>query len=364
MKKFLKTAGLSAVFTVAAALTSQAAVSVATYKYAEIEVDGYLGATAAFDKTSSGSGLSNNGKNYSLFNSEEANKDAAKVGVLVKNKQTNISAYVSTLWVPDSKVDGNDEAGILDAYVQWSTTGSAGTFTVTGGKFLSYFGYESFYIPDMNQITYGLSSIFPGYETGIKLDYTKGALSAGFAVVDSLFSSGTGFNRGDGKFKNVGLALTGAYAFSEKFTLTGVIGYDTGNDEYDSDSDFSLDVFGVYKVNSKFTLGAELSYNNKKFGDIHDEVFAWGLFAKYDITKEFSLLGRVSGAYYNGPDPLGYGVNANANAYQLTIAPAYAFNQHFLIRAEFSWTHLDKEFLGSDSSKDNLFFGAQAVFQF
>jgi hypothetical protein len=364
MKNFLKTAALSAVFSVTAALTSQAdnGVTVATYKYAEFTVDGYLGVSGTFDKTSSGRGLNDKGRNYTLFDSQDGNLDAAKVGVLVKNKQTGISAYVSTLWVPDSHVghggDASDEAGILDAYLQWSTSTNAGTFTVTGGKFLSYFGYESFYIPQMDQLTYGLSSIFPGYQTGVKLDYAKDAFSAGFAVVDSLFSSENGFNRGDGKFKNVGFVLTSAYEFNKKFTLTGVIGYDTGNDETDSDNDVSFDLFAKFKVNDKFTLGAELSYDNSKFDKIHDEEFAWALFANYKFTNEISLLGRVSAAYDNGRLS-----DANANAYQFTISPSYAFNKNFLIRTEFSWTRFDKE-LVNDYAKDNYFFGAQAVFQF
>jgi hypothetical protein len=270
---------------------------------------------------------------------------------LVKNKQSGISAYVSALWVPDSKY--SDEAGILDAYLQWSTTGSAGTFTVTGGKFLSYYGYESFYIPQMDQITYGLSSIFPGYETGIKLDYSNGAFSAGFAVVDSLFSSSSGFNRGDGKFENVGLVLTATYEFNKKFALTGVIGYDTGNDEYDSDNDFVLNIIGKYKINDKFLLGGEISYVNNKFDYDRDEEFAWGIFAKYQFRKDISLLGRVTGIHFP----------SNINAFQFTVSPSYAFNDHFSIRTEFSWTHFDKEFVNG-WAKENFFFGAQAVFSF
>ena len=55
-----------------------------------------------------------------------------------------------------------------------------GGFTVTGGNFLSYMGYEAFDIPNMDQITYG-STIFAisGYHSGVKVDYSDANVGSG-----------------------------------------------------------------------------------------------------------------------------------------------------------------------------------------
>jgi hypothetical protein len=362
-------------------LTSQAGdgITVATYKYADVVVDGYVGATASYDKTTSGRGLADKGKNYTLGDSETANYDAAKFGIKVTNKQSGISAYVSSLWIPDSKA--GDEAGILDAYLSWEKITNAGKFTVTGGKFLSYFGYESFYIPDMDQISYGLVSGIPGYHTGLKLDYTKDAFSAGIAVVDSLYS-GDGFQQGDGKIGGVGIEVFVQYVFNDKFTLFGGIGYDGGNHDgvsvyfpedgetygYRTKNDFVLDIWGKYKVNSKLTLAGEITYTERelKHADESARAFSWLVFAKYNFTPDFSLVARVSAVYGDDGWAVINGSNYDSTRqYKFTLSPSYSFSKNFLIRTEFSWTHGDKgSFKASYDAKDNYFFGAQAVFQF
>ena len=43
------------------------------------------------------------------------------------------------LHAEDAILAGGSEAGILDAYVTYKT----GDFTITGGKYLSYLGYEA-----------------------------------------------------------------------------------------------------------------------------------------------------------------------------------------------------------------------------
>src|SRR5690349_1091332 len=73
------------------------------------------------------------------------NADAVKLGVLGKAGQ--LSAYGSILYLPGA----SNEAGLLDAFVTYDTgTG----LKVTGGKFLSYLGFEAFDAVNMTQLTY------------------------------------------------------------------------------------------------------------------------------------------------------------------------------------------------------------------
>src|SRR5690606_34352733 len=108
------------------------------------------------------------------------------------------------------------EAGVLDAYATYS----AGAVSVTGGKFLSYLGYEAFEPVNMAQLTYGFASGIPGYATGAKVDYAGENFSIGFSVQDSLFMQPGTFFQGDGDFSDgLGYTVAASYTGIDKLTV-------------------------------------------------------------------------------------------------------------------------------------------------
>ena len=122
------------------------------------------------------------------------NADAVKLGVLGTAGQ--LSAYGSILYVPGAA----NEAGLLDAYVTYATGNG---LKITGGKFLSYMGFEAFDPVNMTQLTYG-STIFavPAYHTGAKIDFSGKTFSVGVAAVDSVYSGKNGFYEGDREYED------------------------------------------------------------------------------------------------------------------------------------------------------------------
>jgi hypothetical protein len=266
--------------------------------------------------------------------------DAAKFAL--EANQGPFTTYASLFYSPTkagSTFGGGGDAGILDAYATYKT----GDFTITGGKYLSYLGYESFHADGMNQITYANSSLgaIPAYHTGLKLDYTNNVWSAGLSVSDSI--RGATFWGGDGNFGNgLGYEAYVQYKGIDKLTLWAGAAYDTTSHL----PDFSAyDFWASYDLTSKLTVAGEIvySYNTLTGVDSGNQSL---IFFKYAFTDKFSTVLRF------GLDQVDSGGQDN---FKTTIAPTYQFNEHLLVRAELSYT---------DSDSDVWFSGVQALVKF
>lgn len=258
------------------------------------------------------------------------NADAVKLGVIAA--KGSWSAYGSMLYLPGA----SNEAGLLDAYATYDTgTG----LKITGGKFLSYLGYEAFDPINMTQLTYG-STIYaiPAYHTGAKLDYATKTWSVGVAVVDSVFSGPRGFFEGDREYSDdVGIEAIATYTGIDKLTV--FVGIATENTDGAADDLFIFDIWASYNVTDKLTIAGEYDKQN-------DFIDAWLLFANYKFTDKFSTAFRVSGASFDG----------GGDETKFTIAPAYAIDANLSLRAEFSSASRD--------AGDYTFIGGQVVFKF
>lgn len=266
------------------------------------------------------------------------NSDAVKLGVLGAVEQ--VSAYGSILYLPGAA----NEAGLLDAYV---TVDTGTGLKISGGKFLSYLGYEAFDPINMTQLTYG-STIYaiPGYHSGVKFDYTSGPLTAGVSVVDSIFHGARGFFEGDREFDDdVGVEAIVSYTGIEKLTIFA--GIATENTEGAADDLFIFDLWASYAVTDKLTLAAEY--------DVQEDVMqGWLLFAGYKFTDKFSTIFRVSGVEWeDNPSTV---VDESGDDAKFTVAPTLAINSNFSLRGEVS--------VGEGDSGDYTFLGAQVVFKF
>ncbi len=267
--------------------------------------------------------------------------DAVKLGV--EAIQGPVSVYGSLFYSPISDTNsfaGGSEAGILDAYVTYTT----GDFKITGGKYLSYMGYEAFDTINMSQLTYANSTTggVPAYHTGVKLDYIMDVWGAGINVSDSI--RGPSFWEGDGDYGNgLGYEAYVVYKGIKKLTLWGGVAYD----QTDGVADFSsYDFWASYEISDKLTVAGEVIYSNNTLSGANSAVGGLA-FVRYAFTDKFALVGRF------GIDEVDSAVLPNNRKY--TVSPTYTFNTHFLVRAEVSYT---------DSVNDSLFSGVQAVLKF
>ena len=244
------------------------------------------------------------------------------------------------------------EFTLLDAYVVYDAGNGV---TVTGGKFLSYLGYESFYPALMDQVSYANGDFLapiPGYHTGAKVDYADKTMGAGFAVVDSVYSP-FGGTRGDGEFKhNGGMEGYLTYTGITNLTLWAGFAYDTkgGFEPHDVTT---LDFWASYQLTKEARVAAE--FVSKDGGvdtlkGINNKGTNWITFLNYTFTDKVSSTFRISGEEMSDGGP---------KFTKFTVAPAYAVNANFLVRAEYSYYDYNRY-----TSKHADFFGVQAVFKF
>ncbi len=258
------------------------------------------------------------------------NADAVKLGALLTSGP--FSGYGSILYIPGAA----DEAGLLDAYVTYDT--GIG-LKITGGKFLSYLGYEAFDPVNMAQLTYG-STIFavPAYHTGAKFDYSTKTWSLGVSVVDSIYSGANGFFEGDREYSDdVGVEAAFTYTGVDKLTFFAAIA--TENTDKAADDLFIFDTWLSYNVTDKVTIAAEYDHQN-------DFMDGWLGFVSYKFTDKISTAFRISGVHWDG----------GGNDTKYTVAPTYTINSNLSLRAEFS--------AGNGDSGDYTFIGGQIVFKF
>lgn len=245
-----------------------------------------------------------------------------------------------------------ENIALLDAYVSYDVGGG---FSVTGGKFLSYLGYEAFDIPNMTQISYanGALGIIPGYHDGVRLDYGDDTQSFGLALVDSVYS-GTNYLKGDGELKNnAGFEAFYAYKGVKDLTLwTGLAYEGKGGPANSSHKILSLDFWASYQVNKETVVAAEYAH---KDGGKYDKGYNWLALVGYTFTDKLSGIARISGEKVDS----GYGEGYSSTKYtKYTLCPTYTLTANLSVRAEYSFI----DYAGS-SLKAN-FLGVQGIFKF
>ncbi|MEO5716018.1 MAG: outer membrane beta-barrel protein [Luteolibacter sp.] len=303
-----------------------------------LKVSGYAAASYTYTDVQHGD------SDESLFDAGTP-LDAVKLGL--EATKGAFSGYASLFYSPNSDANsfaGGTEAGILDAYVTYTT----GDFKITGGKYLSYMGYEAFDTVNMSQLTYANSTTggVPAYHTGIKLDYSTSVWGAGVSVSDSI--RGPSFWEGDADWGNgLGYEAYVVYKGIEKLTLWGGVAYDDTDDTNDFSS---YDFWASYDLTDKLTIAGEIIYSDNTLSGANSAVGGLA-FVKYAFTEKFSLVGRFG---IDEVESTGPTVTAPDN-YKYTLSPTYVFNEHFLVRAEVSYT---------DSVDDVFFTGVQALVKF
>ncbi len=260
-----------------------------------------------------------------------------------------VTSTVSLYYVPNLKTN---ELTVLDAFATYDVGGG---YSVTGGKFLSYLGYEAFHTPSMSQITYspvtvGTLGAIAAYHTGIRLDYGDKDVSYGFALVDSEFSP-NGFAKGDGEFaRNAGFEAFVKYTAIADLTLWAGLGYDTKGG-FQKESVTVLDFWAEYKLNKETTVAAEFS---TKDGGEFAKGSTWLAYLNYAFDAKFSGVLRIGGENLSGKTK-----TIGNNFTQFTVGPSLKVTDNLTVRAEYSFY----DYKGT-GTLDKSLIGLQAIFKF
>ena len=251
----------------------------------------------------------------------------------------NLSAVFSTYYRPSAEggTGPGSEATLLDAYFSYDTGSGA---VISAGKFVSYLGFESFYLNQDNMITLANQQFLapiPGYHEGIKLDYTVDkTTTVGFAVVDSIFNKpGYNFTAGAGSLKHqAGFEGYVSYTGITNLTLWAGIGYetltkpgfDTGGVMAKHGSAVTVfDVWGTYQIDKASSISAEEIY---KDGGVGNKGSNWLVYYSYALTDKTTTCFGLSGEkVVDGPSYIKY-----------SVAPTYALTSNLALRGQLSYT--------------------------
>jgi hypothetical protein len=291
------------------------------------------------DNLSLGAYAAGSYRNYDKADVETFDIDAAKVSVL--GNFAPVSGVASVYYRP-----GSDDTTLLDVYATYDLGNGS---SITGGKFLSWLGFEAFDIPNMYQITYAngdwLAPI-PGYHSGVKYNYTSSAVSFGAAFLDAVYGN-TAF-KADGEVgDNKGYEAYVSYTGVKNLTLWAGVAYQTEGAARMTTAQevFTWDVWASYQISKQVLVAAEYVSKDSYTTDGKN----WLLFLNYAVDDKFSTTFRVSGEDIdNGPSFLKY-----------TVAPAYKLTENLTVRAEISLY----DYKDYSMSRDT-FIGVQGVFKF
>ena len=264
---------------------------------------------------------------------------------------------------------------VLDAFFTYDLGNGA---SITGGKFLSWLGYEAFDPVNMMTITYawqsGAYGMFgiPAYHSGVKFETTSDTFNAGFAVLDSnRYDTGL---KGDGRLDDgFGLEAYGTIK-SGSLTIFGGIAYDNYDDDVgmvNSKLDsYSADVWAQYVAGAVTFAGEFCWYTQEsetmtiglpssRVADDYDSYF-WGLWAKFAASEKTAYVGRVAGGAedYSGAAAL------DRQYLKFTFSPIFTITGNLEVVGEVSHTMFDKFGTGSTAVDNATYFGVQGRFKF
>ena len=321
IKHLSKISGVAAFAVIASSASAEVAIN------ENLSLDGYaIGSAVNTEGTT--------GKNFQFVNSGRV-YDSVKVALNGKYE-----AFTSKVSIYDVKSGANgltSDAGLLDAFVTYKT----GDIAITGGKYLSSLGYESFDSPNNAFISYGFSNYVGPYSTGAKIEYITKEYSTGISVRDTQTGPGGKFFEGDGSFSNdVGYETYFMYTGVEKLTVFVGAGYQ--DPEGSATSVSTYDAWVSYALTDKLTLVAEYAHTE----GLDD--YSWLTQASYAVTSDLSVAARLTGigAYHSDDEGLGYG-----------IASTYSLSKNFAVKGEVTKT--DRA-----ATADTFSYAVQGLFKF
>jgi hypothetical protein len=337
-KHVTKLAGLTATLL---ALTAPASAEIKINE--NFSVSGY--AAGAYEYVSPDPGESYD----SLFNGAKGTPSADAIKTICTANFKPVTGTISLFYIPNIPTGAmKNELTVLDAFVTYD---AGGGISITGGKFLSYLGYEAFDPVNMNQITYspvtvGTLAAIPAYHTGLKLDYADQAFGFGLAVVDSVYSP-FGIDKGDGELKaNQGFEGYVKYTGVPDLILWAGFAHDTKGG-FQGNKVTVYDLWAEYKVSKQATVAVEYCAKN---GGEFAKGSTWLAYMNYAATDKCSIVARVGAEELSGK-------TAGSDFMQYTVGPSCKLTDNLTVRAEVSYYDYDK-------GGSKTLFGVQGIFRF
>ena len=255
-----------------------------------------------------------------------------------------VQGVISLYYVPTPPV-GTNNLLLLDAY---ATYDAGGGWSVTGGRFLSWMGFESFFTVNNPEISFGyLNGIIAGYEDGARVVYTDKDWNAGVAVVDSALNSPTAF-KGDGELKkSYGLETYFSYGGIKDNSLFLGISYDSKNGAVKAQETY--DLWDQYQLDKATYVAGEVAYHEGGTGTAVGNATSYLALLDYTFNDQVSAAFRIGGDLNKKPTP---------DDTKYTFAPTYTINPHFSVRGEISYI------VTAGPTANTTFWGVQGVFKF
>ena len=250
----------------------------------------------------------------------------------------------------ESSVYGNDttDGNLEEAYITYDFGNG---FSVTGGRMLSYMGFEAFDPTNMYQFSYaydieGAQDIYDSYDTGASIDYGNDAFSVG---VWSSLENEAGYE--------FALAFTGIENFTAK-----AIWSDFSNVTPDATPGSEADPYekSTYWVSyqlNKLLIAAEVAEKDSQgFGFNGSDVDGVMIMGNYAVSDKVGLTLRYSEFEYKTFDE----ATLLYEGSKFTISPSYIFTDNLSGLLEYS--SYDKD-AGTVAEKDELI-AAEMIFTF
>ncbi len=274
--------------------------------------------------------------------SDRLDIDAADIDFNFKKDQ--VSAKLGLFYAPQNLLTGagNVDLTLLDANLTYDFGNG---HSVTGGKYLSWLGYEPFHLPGRSFVTpHFTTNSIPGYRSGVKYNYSDSEWSGGFGISDSEYSG----IKGDGELNNsFGAETFVSYTGVKDIVIFAGLGVEKSKA---SDSErYIANLWASYNIDAKLSVAAEYVYNKfDGFSDTENHTFLTE--AKYKIDAKTAVAARVQYLNESGSNVKGLGFG---------VAPSYKVTENLEIRGELGYTDFDGNFQG-----DAINAAVQAVFTF
>ncbi len=257
-----------------------------------------------------------------------------------------VTGVVSFYHTPDS----DSSVKLLDAY---ATYDAGNGVSITGGKFLSWLGYESFFNVNNPTISFANGDFLgaiPGYHAGVKVEYADKMWAAGFGLLDSVYTPPGSTLKGDGELKsNAGFELYEKYTGVEGLVLWAGLAHDTaGQLPSQREAITTWDLWAQYDVAKNVMVAAEFAYKN---GGDFNKGYNWLVLMNYKFTDRVNTAFRISGEKIDGTN--------EPKFLRFTAAPGIAVTSNLTVRGELSYT--DYKNISTESA---MYYGVQAYFKF
>ena len=243
----------------------------------------------------------------------------------------------------------DDGDGALDTYdgnleEAYITYDFGNGFSATGGKMLTYMGFEAFDPTNMYQFSYaydvmGPQDIYDSHDYGASVDYGTDAFSIG---VWSSLENDAGYE--------LALAYTGIENFTAKAIWSDF-----------SDQGYEKSTFWVSYQMDKLLLAAEVAENDQQAGGL--DVDGMLIMANYAVSDSIGLTVRYSEieySTYDGSNVAGTTSPTDFDGSKFTISPSYVFTDNFSGLVEYSSYSKDS---GSRDEPDELL-GVEFIYTF